>query len=85
MSAQIIQFPRKTPLEWHELPDDWSERLKRHYVHVTYSGFNSHQDAFAYCQIMAAVPPQAKGESDSAYLLRKARAAIGALEPLKEG
>ncbi len=76
MTVQIIQFPRKTPLERHELPAHWSEYLKGYYVHVTLDGYNSHEDAFSYCENMAAQPPQAKGESRTDYLLRMARAEL---------
>ena len=46
MSAQIIQFPRKRPLEMHELPSHWPQNLKSYYVHVTYDGYNTHENAF---------------------------------------
>jgi len=83
MSAQIIAFPRKKPLEAHELPAHWGPRERSHYLHVTYDGFNSHEDAFHYCETMAAVRPQKPGESDMDYLLRRALAAVSTLKPLK--
>ena len=84
MTAQIIQFPRKTPLEAHELPAHWGRRERAYYLHVTYDGFNSHEDAFAYCEAMSKVPPQGEGESKMDHLLRRAQATIATLSPRKQ-
>lgn len=83
MSAQIIQFPRKTPLEEHELPAHWSEALKSRYVHWTYDGFKSHEEAFEYCETMSQVEPRRQDESERDYLLRRATAAFRTLKPLE--
>ena len=46
MSAEIIPFPgkRARPLEANELPEHWPEKLRQHYLYVTYDGYNSHED-----------------------------------------
>ena len=52
MTAQIIQFPLKRPLEQRQLPVDWSDWLRLHYLHMTYDGQYSHEKAFRICQSM---------------------------------
>ena len=85
MTARIIPFPatRTRPLEEHELPAHWSQALRGHYLHVTYDGFNTHDQAFRYCEAMASIEPQRDGEASQDYLLRQARAAIAQL-PLRK-
>lgn len=86
MTAKIIQFPvqRTRPLLAHELPEHWGKSERGHYLHVTYDGFNSHEDAFAYCEAMSRVPPQQAGESLEYWTLRRARAAISTLKPRRQ-
>lgn len=79
MTATVIPFPRTRALEEHELPAHWSPQMRGHYLHVTYDGFNTHDQAFRYCEAMAAVEPQKVGESARDYSLRQARAAIAML------
>lgn len=75
MSAKIIQFPRKTPLEEHELPKEWSDAVKVNYVHMTYDGLYSHEDAFRSCQI-AHEERRRDGEKYDDYVLRLAQSAL---------
>lgn len=72
--STVIQFPRKRPLEAHELPAEWSRALKMHYVHMTYAGLYTHQEAFESCQFDHD-QRQREGETHDEYLLRHARAA----------
>ena len=83
MTAQIIQLPRKKPLEEHELPTHWPDELKSRYVHLTYDGYRSHEEVFEFCEMMSQVEPQRRGESDRDYWRRRARAAISTLKPLE--
>lgn len=84
--GEVVAFPgrRVRPLNEDQLPAHWSRGLRAHYLHVTYDGFNTHDQAFRYCEAMAAVEPQKVGESARDYSLRQARAAI-ALLPRRGG
>lgn len=73
MSAQIIPFPRRRPLDAHALPESWPEWLRGLYVSHTENGYWSHDKTFAYCKAVADVIRQ-PGESDMAFLSRQVEA-----------
>lgn len=45
MSAQVIAFPRRKPLEWDELPAAWTNGCKSLYRYLTYDGEMTHAQA----------------------------------------
>lgn len=46
MTAQIIPFPRRKPLELHELPEYWPDGIKGLYLQET--RHHPHDEVFAY-------------------------------------
>lgn len=83
--GEVVAFPgrRVRPLNEDQLPAHWSPQMRGHYLHVTYDGFNTHDQAFRYCEAMAALH-RGEDESERDYMLRCARAAV-ALLPRREG
>ena len=75
MSAIVIPFPRKHPLQSHELPENWPAGMRGLYTQMTYDGHSTHEDAFEYCDTMAMLR-QEPGESGREYSLRRAREEI---------
>lgn len=45
MSAQVIAFPRRKPMEWDELPAAWTDPARSLYQYVTYDGAMTHAQA----------------------------------------
>lgn len=82
MSAQIIAFPRRRPLEWEEMPSYWCLVARRYYDMDVEDGM-SHQEAFdkwdAWAKTQAEVPPRQTSESQLEFLARQARAALAAI------
>lgn len=48
MSAQIIAFPRRKPMEWDELPAAWQNGSRLLYRYLTYDGEMTHAEAMTY-------------------------------------
>lgn len=84
MSAQIIAFPRRRPLEWEEMPQYWCHVARSYYEMDVEDGM-SHQEAFAkwddYARRAAAWRDlkRQSGESQLEFLARQARAALAAM------
>lgn len=80
MSAQIIAFPRRTPLAWSELPDYWEYPDKAYYTYAIEDGM-SHETALRLHDLIARAPTPIAGlryktESDEEYLERLESMAI---------
>ena len=74
MTAQIIAFPRKKAMEWHELPDYWGYPDKAYYTDAIKDGMRP-DDAFRLWDLIARAPSeiqalQFKRESDKDYMVR---------------
>jgi hypothetical protein len=74
MTAKIIAFPRRKPLDWSELPSYWEYPHKAYYTYAVEDGM-SHPQAFRLHDLIARAPTHIAGlryktESDEEYLER---------------
>lgn len=50
MSAVILTFPRRKPMEWDELPLAWTDGARSLYRYLTYDGEMTHAEAMDYVE-----------------------------------